>query len=85
MKGEAAAARRQIPDPHHLVNAPRDGDPTVWCGHIVGVSVAAEYQYCTFLLDGHYFGVDVLKVQEIIRFQEMTRVPLISCGDFWMR
>ena len=38
--------------------------------------MAAEHQYCTFLLDGHYFGVDVLKVQEIIRFQEMTRVPL---------
>jgi purine-binding chemotaxis protein CheW len=34
------------------------------------------HQYCTFYLDGHYFGVDVLAVQEIIRFQEMTRVPL---------
>src|SRR5579871_3823943 len=33
-------------------------------------------QYCTFYLDGHYFGLDVLKVQEIIRYQEMTRVPL---------
>jgi purine-binding chemotaxis protein CheW len=27
-------------------------------------------------VDGHYFGLDVLKVQEIIRYQEMTRVPL---------
>jgi purine-binding chemotaxis protein CheW len=35
-----------------------------------------DHQYCTFLLDGHYFGIDVLKVQEIIRFQQMTRVPL---------
>jgi purine-binding chemotaxis protein CheW len=35
-----------------------------------------EHQYCTFFLDGHYFGIDVLKVQEIIRFQQMTRVPL---------
>jgi purine-binding chemotaxis protein CheW len=35
-----------------------------------------ESQYCTFYLDGHYFGLDVLKVQEIIRYQEMTRVPL---------
>src|SRR5215468_5832430 len=33
-------------------------------------------QYCTFYLDGYYFGLDVLKVQEIIRYQEMTRVPL---------
>jgi purine-binding chemotaxis protein CheW len=35
-----------------------------------------EHQYCTFFLDGHYFGIDVLRVQEIIRFQQMTRVPL---------
>src|SRR4051794_28626709 len=35
-----------------------------------------ERQYCTFFLDEHYFGIDVLKVQEIIRFQQMTRVPL---------
>ena len=37
-----------------------------------------QHQYCTFYLDGHYFGLDVLKVQEIIRYQEMTRVPLAS-------
>jgi purine-binding chemotaxis protein CheW len=40
--------------------------------------LANTHQYCTFYLDGHYFGVDVLKVQEIIRYQEMTRVPLAS-------
>src|SRR5437763_12064201 len=38
--------------------------------------MADEHQYCTFYLDGHYFGVDVLRVQEIIRCQQMTRVPL---------
>jgi len=38
--------------------------------------VADQHQYCTFYLDGHYFGLDVLKVQEIIRYQPMTRVPL---------
>ncbi|MCI0699858.1 MAG: chemotaxis protein CheW [Planctomycetia bacterium] len=38
--------------------------------------MADERQYCTFFLDGYYFGIDVLKVQEIIRYQEMTRVPL---------
>jgi len=38
--------------------------------------MADEHQYCTFYLDRHYFGLDVLKVQEIIRYQEMTRVPL---------
>src|ERR1700685_3941223 len=38
--------------------------------------MADEHQYCTFFVDGHYFGLDVLNVQEIIRYQEMTRVPL---------
>ncbi len=38
----------------------------------------AEHQYCTFYLAGHYFGLDVLKVQEIIRYRQMTRVPLAS-------
>ena len=33
-------------------------------------------QYCTFYLDGLFFGVDVQKVQEVIRYQEMTSVPL---------
>lgn len=35
-----------------------------------------DRQFCTFLVDGMYFGVDVLKVQEVIRYQDMTRVPL---------
>src|SRR5262245_40439072 len=35
-----------------------------------------QQQYCTFYVAGHYFGLDVLKVQEVIRYQEMTRVPL---------
>jgi purine-binding chemotaxis protein CheW len=33
-------------------------------------------QFCTFYVDGHYFGLDVLRVQEVIRYQEMTRAPL---------
>jgi purine-binding chemotaxis protein CheW len=33
-------------------------------------------QFCTFHLDGHLFGVDVLDVQEVIRYQAMTSVPL---------
>ncbi|MCY2974670.1 MAG: chemotaxis protein CheW [Planctomycetota bacterium] len=35
----------------------------------------ASRQLCTFLLDGHLFGVDAQTVQEVIRYQEMTRVP----------
>jgi purine-binding chemotaxis protein CheW len=38
--------------------------------------MADERQFCTFYVAGHYFGLDVLQVQEIIRYQEMTRVPL---------
>jgi purine-binding chemotaxis protein CheW len=33
-------------------------------------------QFCTFFLNGLFFGVEVLKVQEVIRYQDMTRVPL---------
>ncbi len=33
-------------------------------------------QFSTFFLDGLYLGVEVLDVQELIRYQEMTRVPL---------
>ena len=31
---------------------------------------------CTFFLDDLYFGIEVSKVQEVILYQEMTRVPL---------
>jgi purine-binding chemotaxis protein CheW len=33
-------------------------------------------QLCTFYLDGLYWGIEVTRVQEVIRYQEMTRVPL---------
>ncbi len=33
-------------------------------------------QFCTFYLNGLFFGVEVLRVQEVIRYQEMTGVPL---------
>src|SRR5579864_362520 len=35
-----------------------------------------HHQYCTFYADGYCFGLEVLRVQEIIRYQPMTRVPL---------
>jgi len=37
-----------------------------------------DRQFCTFFVGGLFFGVEVLKVQEVIRYQEMTRVPLAS-------
>jgi purine-binding chemotaxis protein CheW len=40
--------------------------------------MSAAAQYCSFTVGDHYFGVDVREVQEVIRFQEMTRVPLAS-------
>lgn len=40
--------------------------------------MSAPTQFCTFYVDGLFFGVDVLRVQEVIRYQEMTRVPLSS-------
>jgi purine-binding chemotaxis protein CheW len=35
-------------------------------------------QLCTFTIDDMLFGVDVMNVQEVIRYQEMTRVPLAA-------
>ncbi len=34
-------------------------------------------QFCTFFLRDQFFGVPVQQVQEVIRYQEMTRVPLM--------
>jgi len=34
--------------------------------------------YCTFTVDRFFFGVAVDQVQEVIRHQRMTRVPLAS-------
>lgn len=33
-------------------------------------------QICTFSVDGNLFGVDVNDVQEVLRYQELTKVPL---------
>lgn len=35
-----------------------------------------ERQFCTFYLDKYVFGVPVNDVQEVIRYQEVTQVPL---------
>jgi purine-binding chemotaxis protein CheW len=32
-------------------------------------------QFCSFAVDDLLFAIDVLDVQEVIRYQEMTRVP----------
>lgn len=43
-----------------------------------GVKVAqnSRKQLCTFQLENHHFCVDAIRVQEVIRFQSMTPVPL---------
>ncbi|MEJ2007057.1 MAG: chemotaxis protein CheW [Acidobacteriota bacterium] len=38
--------------------------------------MAEKQQFSTFYVDKLFFGVEVEKVQEVIRYQEMTRVPL---------
>ncbi len=40
--------------------------------------MSASDLYCTFYVDGLFFGVEVQRVQEIIRHRELTRVPLAS-------
>jgi purine-binding chemotaxis protein CheW len=38
--------------------------------------MGSSKQFCTFFLDGHFFGTPVPQVQEVIQYQAMTRVPL---------
>jgi purine-binding chemotaxis protein CheW len=38
--------------------------------------MSANRQYCTFYLGEQCYGLDVLAVQEIVRSQALTRVPL---------
>lgn len=38
--------------------------------------MSTSQQFCTFYLDSLFFGIEVHKVQEVIRYQEITRVPL---------
>jgi purine-binding chemotaxis protein CheW len=38
--------------------------------------VDPHQQFCTFSVDKYTFAVEVHKVQEVLRFQQMTRAPL---------
>ena len=38
--------------------------------------MADQRQFCTFFLADYLFGVQVEQVQEVLRYQEQTRVPL---------
>jgi len=38
--------------------------------------MADTRQFCTLYVDNLYFGVEVCQVQEVLRYLEMTRVPL---------
>ena len=38
--------------------------------------MSTSQQFCTFFLEGSLFGVPVPQVQEVIRFHQMTAVPL---------
>ena len=35
-----------------------------------------QKRFCTFYLDNHIFGVNVAQVQEVFRYQDITKVPL---------
>jgi purine-binding chemotaxis protein CheW len=40
--------------------------------------MAHDGQFCTFFVNGLFLGVEVTLVQEVIRYQQLTRVPLAS-------
>ena len=37
-----------------------------------------QHQYCTFFLGDLFLGVEVQKVQEVLRYREITAVPLAA-------
>lgn len=39
-------------------------------------TVDTRLQFCTFMLDGLLFGLEVNQIQEVLLYQDMTRVPL---------
>ena len=39
------------------------------------MTMESSDQYCTFFVAGYYFGVEVVKVQEVFKYQKMTTVP----------
>jgi purine-binding chemotaxis protein CheW len=51
-----------------MANAPQERTGTV----------AQTRQLCTFTLDELLFGIEVMNVQEVIRYQPMTAVPLAT-------
>ena len=38
--------------------------------------MSEKKQFCTFFLGERMLGIEVLKIQEVIRYQEVTEVPL---------
>ena len=38
--------------------------------------MAQSQQFCTFYLENYLFGIELLKVQEVIQSLEITEVPL---------
>jgi chemotaxis signal transduction protein len=48
-----------------------------------GTAVNETRTYCTFMMDGHCYGVPVQRVQEVLRHNEITQVSLAPrevCG-----
>lgn len=45
---------------------------------MTGTSERPVAQYCTFVLDGHLFGIPVASVQEVLREPAVTPVPLAA-------
>lgn len=43
---------------------------------ITAPTMADQQQCCTFFLDQLFFGIEVKAVQEIVRYQDITPVPL---------
>jgi purine-binding chemotaxis protein CheW len=64
----------------HLAQAAGQPAPTAPTGPAAGPGAGLTRQLATFTVGPLLFGVDVSQVQEVIRYQEMTTVPLAAAG-----
>lgn len=75
-KGSVFDLERELPRTASILNSMLAAAPTPEQWYALLHPMSDCKQYVTFYLHGIFFGVEVHKVQEVIRYQAMTRVPI---------
>src|SRR5439155_869714 len=75
---ERRLSPRGAPGPPHAPRPPRAPRPPHAPPPATRLPMAHDGQFCTFLVRGMLFGLEVTRIQEVIRYQPLTAVPLTS-------